>query len=178
MTDTEVTLSTIGRMAGVGRACVANWRRTHDDFPEPVGGTATSPTFRYAAAKNWLRAHDKLPYEPPAPREPATLVFDGGQTITVYAPDLRVPSPGNRYDRYEEFGGYIVADDRDGIPWPRATVRIDVPGQTPYTVTDANVDISYATRSMQYLSMIWSPERRQLAAPTPASARTQPKEER
>ncbi|WP_405467172.1 hypothetical protein [Streptomyces canus] len=169
MNDAEVTLSTIGRMAGVGRACVANWRRKHDDFPKPVGGTEESPTFSCAAAEQWLRALDKVPRTTPA--ETATLVFAGGQTLTVYLPDLRVPNPGDRYDRYEEFGGYIDAEGRDGIPWPRATVRIDVPGQTPYTVTDANVDISYATHAMQYLSLIWPPERRQLLT-TPAPTRT------
>ncbi|WP_405670766.1 hypothetical protein [Streptomyces canus] len=76
------------------------------------------------------------------------------KNIASYAPHLRLPDAGNQYDRYEEFGGYIDAEGRDGIPWPRATVRIDVPGQTPYMVTDANVDISYATRAMQYLSLM------------------------
>ncbi|WP_405535396.1 hypothetical protein OG426_56100 (plasmid) [Streptomyces canus] len=38
-------------------------------------------------------------------------------------------------------------------------------------VADANVDISYASRAMQYLSLIWPAERRQLLT-TPAPAPT------
>jgi hypothetical protein len=167
--DSEVNLSQIARMAGVGRVAVVNWRRCHGGL-DATGGTEESPTFSRTAAEQWLRALGKLPRTTPA--EPATLTFAGGQTITAYAPHLRLPDAGNRYDRYEEFGGYIDAEGRDGIPWPRATVRIDVPGQTPYTVTDANVDISYATRAMQYLSLIWPPERRQLLTTTPTPAPT------
>jgi hypothetical protein len=171
VTESQVNLSQIARMAGVGRVAVVNWRRRHGVL-DATGGTEESPTFSRKAAEQWLRALGKLP--PTTQTEPATLTFDGGQTITVYAPDLRVPRPGDRYDRYEEFGGYIHAEGRDGIPWPKTTVRIAVPGQTPYTVTDADVDISYATSTMQYLSLIWPPERRRLqaTAPAPAPART------
>ncbi|KAA9373524.1 N-6 DNA methylase [Microbispora cellulosiformans] len=44
-------------MAGVGRAAVSNWRRRHDDFPQPVGGTSTSPAFSLAEVRDWLRGH-------------------------------------------------------------------------------------------------------------------------
>lgn len=50
----EVNLSQIGRMAGVGRAAVVNWRRRHGDFPPAVGGTAESPTFDREAVAAWL----------------------------------------------------------------------------------------------------------------------------
>ncbi|MDH6604481.1 hypothetical protein M2164_000116 [Streptomyces sp. SAI-208] len=167
MNDPQVNLSQIARMAGVGRVAVVNWRRRHGGL-DATGGTKQSPTFSHAAAEQWLRALGKLPRTTPA--EPATLTFEGGQTITAYAPDLRLPDAGNRYDRYEEFGGYITAEGRDGIPWPRATVRIEVPGQSSYRVVDANVDISYVTSATQYLSLIWPPERRQLLAAPPSSA--------
>lgn len=165
----DVNLSQIARMAGVGRVAVVNWRRRHGGL-DATGGTAESPTFPLAAAEQWLRALGKLPQT--TPPEPATLVFEGGQTVTAYVPDLRVPGPGDRYDRYEEFGGYIAAEGRDGIPWPRASVRIDVPGQTPYEVTDAHVDISYAGGNWQYLSLIWPAPRRQLLATTPTTTPT------
>ncbi|GGN40887.1 hypothetical protein [Streptomyces fuscichromogenes] len=164
-----VNLSQIARMAGVGRAAVVNWRRRHGGL-DATGGTAESPTFPLAAAEQWLRALGRLPQATPA--EPATLTFEGGQMVTAYVPDLRVPGPGDRYDRYEEFGGYIAAEGRDGIPWPRASVRIDVPGQTPYEVTDANVDISYAGGTWQYLSLTWPAPRRQLLAITPTTTPT------
>ncbi|MGW6567263.1 N-6 DNA methylase [Streptomyces sp. NPDC054975] len=56
----EVTAAGIARLAGVGRAAVSNWRRRHADFPRPVGGTETSPSFALADVENWLRAQGKL----------------------------------------------------------------------------------------------------------------------
>lgn len=57
---TEVTAAGIARLAGVGRAAVSNWRRRHADFPKPVGGTETSPSFALAEVEAWLRAQGKL----------------------------------------------------------------------------------------------------------------------
>ncbi|WP_435859561.1 N-6 DNA methylase [Streptomyces tanashiensis] len=56
----EVTAAGIARLAGVGRAAVSNWRRRHPDFPKPVGGTETSPSFALADVERWLRAQGKL----------------------------------------------------------------------------------------------------------------------
>ncbi|MFI5807488.1 N-6 DNA methylase [Streptomyces sp. NPDC051561] len=57
---TEVTAAGIARLAGVGRAAVSNWRRRHPDFPKPVGGTETSPSFALTEVEEWLRAQGKL----------------------------------------------------------------------------------------------------------------------
>ncbi|MEY9967614.1 SAM-dependent methyltransferase [Streptacidiphilus sp. MAP12-16] len=57
---TEVTAGGIARLAGVGRAAVSNWRRRHADFPKPVGGTDTSPTFDLGETEQWLRDQGKL----------------------------------------------------------------------------------------------------------------------
>ncbi|WP_225845276.1 N-6 DNA methylase [Streptomyces sp. HPF1205] len=56
----EVNSAAIARLAGVGRAAVSNWRRRHDNFPKPVGGTETSPTFELSAIERWLRDQGKL----------------------------------------------------------------------------------------------------------------------
>ncbi|MEU7107872.1 N-6 DNA methylase [Streptomyces sp. NPDC046215] len=56
----EVTAAGIARLAGVGRAAVSNWRRRHPDFPQPVGGTETSPTFALGDVETWLRHQGKL----------------------------------------------------------------------------------------------------------------------
>ncbi|MET9610678.1 N-6 DNA methylase [Streptomyces sp. NPDC006512] len=56
----EVTAAEIARLAGVGRAAVSNWRRRHADFPKPVGGTETSPSFALSEVEDWLRAQGKL----------------------------------------------------------------------------------------------------------------------
>ncbi|MGW7360614.1 N-6 DNA methylase [Streptomyces sp. NPDC054802] len=58
--EPEVTAAEIARLAGVGRAAVSNWRRRHGDFPKPVGGTETSPSFALAAVERWLRDQGKL----------------------------------------------------------------------------------------------------------------------
>lgn len=61
MTDQgAVTAAEIARMAGVGRAAVSNWRRRYQDFPKPVGGTGTSPTFALADIQDWLHGQGKL----------------------------------------------------------------------------------------------------------------------
>ncbi|MFF6778412.1 N-6 DNA methylase [Streptomyces sp. NPDC012637] len=55
-----MTAAGIARLAGVGRAAVSNWRRRHADFPKPVGGTETSPSFALTDVEAWLRAQGKL----------------------------------------------------------------------------------------------------------------------
>ncbi|MFD4256303.1 N-6 DNA methylase [Streptomyces sp. NPDC058534] len=50
----QVTAAEISRIAGVTRATVSNWRRRHDDFPEPSGGTESSPLYDLEAVRAWL----------------------------------------------------------------------------------------------------------------------------
>jgi len=50
----EVTSADIARIAGVKPTAVSNWRRRHDDFPKPVGGTDRSPRFDLAQVESWL----------------------------------------------------------------------------------------------------------------------------
>ncbi|MFC5947046.1 N-6 DNA methylase [Pseudonocardia lutea] len=58
-TASTVASADIARLAGVGRAAVSNWRRRFPDFPEPVGGTASSPLYRLADVERWLAAHGR-----------------------------------------------------------------------------------------------------------------------
>jgi hypothetical protein len=57
--DTTVNAGEIARLVDVGRAAVSNWRRRYEDFPEPVGGTASSPLFSLAEVEDWLRRNGK-----------------------------------------------------------------------------------------------------------------------
>ncbi|MGW4431581.1 N-6 DNA methylase [Streptomyces tendae] len=84
---TEVTAAGIARLAGVGRAAVSNWRRRHADFPKPVGGTETSPSFALADVEAWLRAQGKLAEVPPRERVWQQLVGhpEGPATALVHA---------------------------------------------------------------------------------------------
>ncbi|CAL9602196.1 hypothetical protein SUDANB121_05476 [Nocardiopsis dassonvillei] len=59
--DVEVTSADIARIAGVKPTAVSNWRRRHDDFPRPVGGTDRSPRFDLAEVERWLSAHRRAP---------------------------------------------------------------------------------------------------------------------
>ncbi|MBB1246594.1 N-6 DNA methylase [Streptomyces durbertensis] len=102
MTDSapEVTAAGIARLAGVGRAAVSNWRRRHPDFPQPVGGTETSPAFDLAEVEDWLRAHGKLAEVPPRerlwqrleadPRGAGEALADAGERL------LRARKPAER----------------------------------------------------------------------------------
>lgn len=56
----EVTAADIARLANVGRAAVSNWQRRYRDFPRPVGGRSTSPTFDRTNVEAWLQANGKL----------------------------------------------------------------------------------------------------------------------
>ncbi|MFI7609300.1 class I SAM-dependent DNA methyltransferase [Micromonospora sp. NPDC049366] len=58
--DATLTASGIARLANVGRAAVSNWRRRYADFPSPVGGTPTSPSFDAREVEDWLRSHGRL----------------------------------------------------------------------------------------------------------------------
>jgi len=84
---TEVTAAGIARLAGVGRAAVSNWRRRHADFPKPVGGTETSPSFALAEVESWLRKQGKLAEVPLRERVWQQLVGhpEGPVTALVYA---------------------------------------------------------------------------------------------
>ncbi|MBB4941993.1 hypothetical protein FHR32_006379 [Streptosporangium album] len=57
--DVTVNAADIARLADVGRAAVSNWRKRFDDFPSPVGGTASSPAFSLVQVEQWLRRHDR-----------------------------------------------------------------------------------------------------------------------
>ncbi|TMR24059.1 SAM-dependent methyltransferase [Nonomuraea turkmeniaca] len=57
--DPTVNAGDIARLAGVGRAAVSNWRRRHDDFPQPTGGTANQPLFSLRQVESWLRRYGK-----------------------------------------------------------------------------------------------------------------------
>jgi hypothetical protein len=60
----EVSAADIARIAGVRPSAVSNWRRRHDDFPQPVGGTDSSPRFDFAAVEAWLQAQGRMPQIP------------------------------------------------------------------------------------------------------------------
>ncbi|CAO5166442.1 N-6 DNA Methylase [Frankia sp. AiPs1] len=74
----ELTAAAIARRIGVGRAAVSNWRRRYDDFPGPVGGNGTNPTFRWVAVADWLERSGRAGQLARAGRtETGTQALDG-----------------------------------------------------------------------------------------------------
>ncbi|GGM82545.1 SAM-dependent methyltransferase [Lentzea pudingi] len=57
--DETVNAGDIARLADVGRAAVSNWRRRFEDFPAPVGGTASSPLYLLRDVESWLKRNGK-----------------------------------------------------------------------------------------------------------------------
>jgi hypothetical protein len=80
--DATVNAGDIARLVDVGRAAVSNWRRRHDDFPQPVGGTASSPLFSLREVEEWLR-HNGKTYE-------VSLADRTWQRLRAVADDLRL----------------------------------------------------------------------------------------
>ncbi|BCJ73697.1 SAM-dependent methyltransferase [Catellatospora sp. IY07-71] len=92
----EVTAGDIARLAGVGRAAVSNWRKRYADFPQPVGGTTASPTFRLVDVEKWLTTHDRMPEQSGAERLWTALQHgsaDPERDIPVLARAIMRPHP-------------------------------------------------------------------------------------
>lgn len=60
-----VSAAELSRLAGVTRATVSNWRRRHNDFPKPVGGSDARPLFDLGEVRTWLSEHNITPAESP-----------------------------------------------------------------------------------------------------------------
>ncbi|MFD3609781.1 N-6 DNA methylase [Streptomyces atroolivaceus] len=79
----QVTAAEISRIAGVTRATVSNWRRRHDDFPAPSGGTDSSPLYDLVDVQEWLGARGHASTADPAEELRTTLrLHPGGGGMT------------------------------------------------------------------------------------------------
>ncbi|WP_432089584.1 hypothetical protein [Streptomyces sp. bgisy095] len=107
-----VFLAEVSRMTGVGRAAVQNWRRRHDDFPDPVAGTDVHPRFARSAVVSWLLAHDKIGV--PAGMPSATLTVRSGaageRRFRLDDPWLELSDDAADEDR---LSGWMADDDAD-----------------------------------------------------------------
>ncbi|MEU3735359.1 N-6 DNA methylase [Streptomyces sp. NPDC033538] len=104
-----VTATGIARIAGVGRAAVSNWRRRHQDFPQPVAGTSASPAFDLHEVEQWLDRQGKLRALAPLDRlgryietfgaagRPAEAIALVG--LTLLTAPAEVPTPRQLGDR-------------------------------------------------------------------------------
>ncbi|WP_039831543.1 N-6 DNA methylase [Nocardiopsis valliformis] len=86
--EQQITAADIARLAGVTRAAVSNWRRRHDDFPAPSGGTSSSPLFPLAEVRTWLESQNKGAQESPEVRLWHTLRGDHPGNMLTGLADL------------------------------------------------------------------------------------------
>lgn len=98
--EQQVTAADIARLAGVTRAAVSNWRRRHDDFPAPAGGTSSSPLFSLAAVRAWLESQNKGVEE---------------STEVRLWHTLRGDRPGRMLPALADTVEYLLGGGRDGL---------------------------------------------------------------
>ncbi|MGI5253563.1 N-6 DNA methylase [Actinacidiphila glaucinigra] len=82
-----MTAAEISRIAGVTRATVSNWRRRHDDFPAPSGGTESSPLYDLATVQEWLKGRGHSSSASPAEELRTALRLRGagaGATVRLF----------------------------------------------------------------------------------------------
>ncbi|PAN02047.1 hypothetical protein CJI59_07985 [Streptomyces sp. Alain-F2R5] len=135
-----VLMTGIARIAGVGRATVANWRRRHTDFPAPAQGTATHPEFDRPAAVAWLLAHDKITVPSSVPSATLELRADGtgrGLRCRLVDPWLQLATDAADDDRISGWTNDQDADDLAALTAEgqgAAVRRLTAPGTVPLTV--------------------------------------------
>lgn len=134
-----VLLAEAARIAGVGRAAVANWRRRHPDFPTPVAGTDVHPRFARPAVVAWLLAHDKIAVPTGALSATLTLWSDttGERRFRLDDPCLELADDDADEDR---LSGWTTDDDADALAVLAANGtgaslrRLTAPGTPPLAV--------------------------------------------
>ncbi|MER7764148.1 hypothetical protein [Streptomyces sp. NPDC097619] len=152
-----MTLAAVARIARVGRAAVAAWRRRHGDFPAPVGGTAVSPLLDPDHVAAWLLAHGKIavPYVP----DHGTLLLrtagGGTRTVRLEAPEYRFAKVA---DAEDTVGGWVVETDADALmtaaeyPSGAGILRLSVPGEPAVAVRGG---VTLTARSEARRGRVW-----------------------
>ncbi|MEW9527340.1 N-6 DNA methylase [Microbispora sp. NPDC049125] len=125
--DATVNAGDIARLADVGRAAVSNWRRRYEDFPQPVGGTASSPLFSLPEVEEWLRRNGKSFEVSPGDRV--------WQRLRGSADDLRLG------EVLAQVGAFLLYLRRDPAGWRRLSRAADLPVRLPQAVAAATGDL-------------------------------------
>lgn len=133
--DVTVNAADVARLADVGRAAVSNWRKRFDDFPQPVGGTATSPAFSLGQVEQWLRRHGRYVEVPPLERI--------WQWLRTVGDDLRLG------EAVGYTGAFLLYLRRDPSGWKKLSRLSDdqmlkqLPAAVSRTVTDLPGELSH-----------------------------------
>ncbi|MEZ0073858.1 class I SAM-dependent DNA methyltransferase [Planotetraspora sp. GP83] len=125
--DATVNAGDIARLAGVGRAAVSNWRRRYEDFPQPVGGTASSPLFSLPEVEEWLHRNGKT-FE-------VSLGDRVWQRLKASAGDLRLG------ELLGHAGAFLLYTRRDPGGWAGLAGSPDLVVRLPHAVAAAAPDL-------------------------------------
>ncbi|MET9607081.1 hypothetical protein ABZZ17_18685 [Streptomyces sp. NPDC006512] len=171
----RVLLAGVARIARVGRAAVVQWRRRHDDFPAPVGGSDVHPEFDRTAVIAWLLAHGKIEVPTRTPKASLLMNRSGGGTRTFRLDDpiLTLTDDVAEEDR---LSGWSTDEDADalttlgaqefGATLRRLTVlgfeAVAVPGEVRV------LDRTRAGRGGLWVTLAWPARLRGAASPSPA----------
>jgi type I restriction-modification system DNA methylase subunit len=140
----RVTAADIGRLAGVQRAAVSNWRKRYESFPAPVGGTAASPQFDLDQIERWLVDQGKLPgvaVEDRLWRNVLAATDDPAEGLAAVGDHLSGDSPLPYEALRPELDALIAKTGSRGAfaeLWRRFA---DLPGQRAVTTPDALADL-------------------------------------
>ncbi|MGI5492109.1 N-6 DNA methylase [Microtetraspora malaysiensis] len=132
--DATVNAGDIARLADVGRAAVSNWRRRYEDFPQPVGGTASSPLFSLPEIEEWLRRNGKS-FE-------VSLGDRVWQGLRAAVDDLRLGELSGFA------GAFLLYAQRDPDGWRRLAAAPDLVMRLPREVAAATADLPVRPGSM------------------------------
>nr|WP_042191035.1 N-6 DNA methylase [Kibdelosporangium sp. MJ126-NF4]CEL19794.1 putative type I restriction system adenine methylase [Kibdelosporangium sp. MJ126-NF4]CTQ97019.1 putative type I restriction system adenine methylase [Kibdelosporangium sp. MJ126-NF4] len=133
--DETVNAGDIARLVDVGRAAISNWRKRYDDFPQPVGGTASSPLFSLTQVEEWLRRNGKQFTVSPADRLWHQIKGDDLRLGERIAEAGKHTDPATFEYLHER---YVEAHSRrlDVTPDDIATLMVDLAGADHGTVID------------------------------------------
>jgi hypothetical protein len=125
-----VTASGIASLAGVGRAAVSNWRRRYADFPQPVGGSATSPAFDLRDVENWLQEQGKVPEIPAEERtwrriEAFGMPEHAGDALSLTGAFLLAEASGRPEAITAREGRHGAEPATSLLPAPELAARVD-----------------------------------------------------
>lgn len=138
----QVTAAEISRIAGVTRATVSNWRRRHDDFPAPSGGTDSSPLYDLEEVRAWLASRGQHTAATPSGELRTTLRLR--ERVGVGASDLLLLVLAAARRPADDLTGLLALPDADLVKQANdaaAGVADVVPDTEPvrFTASDATV---------------------------------------
>ncbi|MEV6050835.1 N-6 DNA methylase [Streptomyces sp. NPDC052107] len=107
----QVTAAEISRIAGVTRATVSNWRRRHEDFPAPSGGTDSSPLYDLESVRAWLASRGHVSAASPSEELRTTLRLHAQSSGST--PDLLLLVLAAASHSAEELTAAAQASDAD-----------------------------------------------------------------